>query len=137
MEGNWALAVYIAVWPLAAVMVERAKDSVHLRRLAWGSFAIPAGCVLVLAVHLVHPLSVLSPQADRITRQRSKDDIARQVAASLGRSGNEPIFATNYQWTALLRFHRIDARQIDGLTRPSHFTQHPESLAGRDRVLVF
>lgn len=138
LEGNWALAVYIAVWPLAAVMVERAREFRWQRRLAWGSFAIPAACVLLVAVHLVHPVSFLKPEADRLTRQWSKDDIARQVASRLAAQGErEPIFATSYQWTALLRFHRLDARQIDGITRPSHFTQHPDKLAGRDRALVF
>jgi hypothetical protein len=136
LEGNWALAVYIAAWPLAAEMIERAKNAILARRLAWASFAIPAGCVLALAVHLVHPLAVLTPAADRITRQRGKEEIARQVAAALGRE-NEPLFATNYQWTALLRFHHLDARQIDGITRPSHFTQYPESLADRNRAMVF
>jgi len=43
----------------------------------------------------------------------------------------------SYQWTAILQFHHIDARQIDGMTRPSHFTQFPERPADRDRVLVF
>jgi 4-amino-4-deoxy-L-arabinose transferase-like glycosyltransferase len=136
LEGNWALAVYIAVWPLAAVMLERARESLVARRLAWGSFAVPAACVLMVAVHLAHPISALSPAADRITRQWSKDEVARQVAAALD-TANEPIFATNYQWTALLRFHRVDARQIEGITRPSHFTQYPERLAEHERVLVF
>jgi len=137
LEGNWALAVYIAAWPLAAEMLERAKESIRVRRLAYASFAIPAGCVLLIAVHLVHPVSFLSPTADRLTRQWSKDDVARQVAETLGAEDKQPIFATSYQWTALLRFHHVDARQLDGITRPSHFTQHPEKLAGHDRALVF
>ena len=60
------------------------------------------------------------------------------MAAELQRLGvTDPVFVTNYQWTAILRFYRIDARQIDGATRPSHFTQVPEQLAGRDRAYVF
>jgi len=135
LEGNWALATFIAVWPLAAVMFERAKQSVRARRLCYASFAVPAGCVLLVALHLVHPIAALSPAADRITRQRSKDDLVKELAASVG--SKEPIFATSYQWTALLRFHHLDARQLDGLTRPSHFTQFPETMAGHDRALVF
>ena len=135
LEGNWALAMYISAWPLAAVMLERLKNPALARKLASASFAVPGGCVLILAVHLVHPIAALSPGADRITRQRSKDDLAGQLEVSLWR--NEPIFATSYQWTALLRFHHIDARQIDGLTRPSHFTQRPEGIQGHDRALVF
>jgi 4-amino-4-deoxy-L-arabinose transferase-like glycosyltransferase len=138
LEGNWALAVYIAVWPLAAEMFERTRQSVLARRLAYASFTVPAACVLLLAVHLVRPVALLAPGADRITRQRSKDDLVREVAASLDPAAiREPIFATSYQWTALLRFHHLDARQIDGLTRPSHFTQTPETIANHDRALVF
>jgi len=135
LEANWALAMYIAVWPLAAEMVERARASVVLRRLAYGSFAIPMACVAILAVHLAHPISALSPSADRITRQRSKDELVKEFASQA--APKEPVYASSYQWTALLRFHRVDARQIDGLTRPSHFTQRPESIADRDRALVF
>lgn len=135
LEGNWALAMFISAWPLAAVMFEQVKERALARRLTYASFAIPAACVLLLAVHLVHPFSFLSPAADRITRQRSKDEMAKELLAAVG--PREPVFATSYQWTALLRFHGLDARQIDGLTRPSHFTQFPETLAGHDRALVF
>jgi 4-amino-4-deoxy-L-arabinose transferase-like glycosyltransferase len=133
LEGNWALAMFISVWPLAAVMFERATSL--SRKLSVASFAVPAVCVVIVAIHLVHPFSALSPGADRITRQRGKDDLVREFAAAF--PSHEPVYATSYQWTALLRFHQVDARQIDGLTRPSHFTQFPETLADRDRVLVF
>ncbi|MFO0802355.1 MAG: glycosyltransferase family 39 protein [Gemmataceae bacterium] len=135
LEGNWALAMYISAWPLAAEMFERLKQSATARRLVYSTFAVPAVCVVFLAVHLVHPLSVLSPGADRITRQRGKEELVRQLAADL--RSPEPVFATSYQWTSLLRFHHVDARQIDGITRPSHFTQFPEHLADCDRALVF
>jgi 4-amino-4-deoxy-L-arabinose transferase-like glycosyltransferase len=134
LEGNWALAVYIACWPLAAEMVQRAVLPIS-RRLAAASFAVPAACVTILAVHLVQPLPFVKPEADRITRQRGKADLVREAAAIL--PTDEPIFATSYQWTALLRFHGVDAHQIDGLTRPSHFTQYPETLAGREHAYVF
>lgn len=136
LEGNWALACYIAVWPLAAVMVERA--TAQGRRLALAAFAVPAACVAVLGVHLVSPLPVVSPEADRLTRQFGKDEVARQVADTLRTAGvNGPVYVPSYQWTALLRFHGVDARQIDGVTRPSHFTQTPERPTDRDHVYVF
>jgi hypothetical protein len=138
LEGNWALACYIAVWPLAAVMVERFRASAVWRRLTPAAFALPAVCVVFVAVHLVWPVPVISPQADRITRQFGKVEVARQVAATLKQSGTaEPVYAPSYQWTALLRFYGIDARQIDGVTRPSHFTQVPERPTDRDRALIF
>ncbi|MBN9518987.1 glycosyltransferase family 39 protein, partial [bacterium] len=136
LEGNWALACYIAVWPLAAVWYDRLRAGGFWRRVTPLTFAVPAAAVLFLAVHLVRPLPVLSPQADRVTRQISKMAVARELADTLkGRA--EPVFVASYQWAALLRFHGIDAHQIDGVTRPSHFTQTPETLAGRARVLVF
>src|SRR5206468_4459208 len=33
LEGNWALACYIAVWPLAAVLCERVGAPARLRRI--------------------------------------------------------------------------------------------------------
>ncbi|MFO0800772.1 MAG: glycosyltransferase family 39 protein [Gemmataceae bacterium] len=136
LEGNWALACYIAVWPLTAVWYDRLREGGFWKRAAPFGFAIPAVAVLLLTVHLVRPLPLLSPQADRVTRQRSKMDVARDLAATL-RGKSEPVFVASYQWAAMLRFHGVDARQIDGITRPSHFTQSPERLAGRERVLVF
>ncbi len=136
LEGNWALACYVAVWPLAAVWYDRLREGGFWRRATPLGFGLPAAAVLVLAVHLVRPLPVLSPQADRLTRQVSKMAVARELAETL-RGTSEPVFVASYQWAALLRFHGVDAHQIDGVSRPSHFTQTPEHLAGRERVLVF
>lgn len=138
LEGNWALACYIALWPLAAEWFERAKSNGKWRLFARASFAVPAACVVVLAIHLVRPMPFLTPEQDRITRQTSKDELAEQVSVVLQEmNAREPVFVPSYQWAALLQFHRIDARQIAGLTRPSHFTQFPETPEGRERVLVF
>ncbi len=138
LEGNWALACYIAVWPLAAVWYARLRDAGLWKRVAPLGFAIPAVAVVLLAAHLVHPLPLLSPRADRLTRQISKMGVARDVAAALRERGTDaPVFVASYQWAALLRFHGVDAHQIAGATRPSHFTQVPERLDGRERVLVF
>jgi hypothetical protein len=138
LEGNWALACYIAVWPLAAEWYSRVKASAGWRGLTRAAFAVPAACVVLLAVHLVRPVSFLKPGQDRITRQASKDDVGEQVAATLRESNPaEPVYVPSYQWAAMLRFHRVDARQIAGMTRPSHFTQHPERPTDREHVLVF
>src|SRR5206468_70224 len=67
LEGNWALACYIAVWPLAAVWFDRLRENGFWRRAAPFGFTIPAVAVVVLPVHLARPLSVLSPQAARVT----------------------------------------------------------------------
>ncbi|MDB5311943.1 MAG: hypothetical protein JWO38_6145 [Gemmataceae bacterium] len=138
LEGNWALPCYIAVWPLAAVAYERARASVVRRRLTAAAFAIPAGCVVLLAAHLVRPVALIPVGGDRITRQVGKEHVVGELQDALRRLGAaEPVYVPSYQWTALLRFHQIDARQIDGMTRPSHFTQVPEGPAGRDHAFVF
>jgi hypothetical protein len=138
LEGNWALVCYIAVWPLAAHWYETVKRSARWRRLTAAAFLAPAAAVVIVSVHLVHPLGVIPPGHDRITRQACKVTVAKELAAALPRHGDPaPVFVPTYQWTALLRFHRIDARQIDGMSRPSHFTQLPERPADHDRVYVW
>lgn len=138
LEGNWALACYIAVWPVAAAWYETVRHSAAWRRLTAAAFAAPAGCVALVAVHLVCPVPLLSPGADRITRQAAKVEVTRELVDQLREFGRgEPVYVASYQWAAMLRFHGIDARQVAGLTRPSHFTQQPETPAGRDRALVF
>jgi 4-amino-4-deoxy-L-arabinose transferase-like glycosyltransferase len=138
LEGNWALACYIAVWPLAATWYETVKQSAVWRRLTVASFAAPIAAVALLMVHLVWPLQAIPPEYDRITRQVTKVAVARDVRAQLTRTGEPaPVFATNYQWTALLRFSGIDAHQVAGYGRPSHFTQTPERPAEHDRLYVF
>lgn len=138
LEGNWALACFIAVWPLAAIWYERVKAGWPQRLFLRVAFAVPAACVVLLGVHLVEPIPILKPEQDRITRQVSKDDVAVELAQTLqAMDAREPVFVPSYQWVAMLQFHRIDARQIAGLTRPSHFTQFPERPDQHDRVLVF
>ena len=136
LEGNWALPCFVSVWPLAAEWYRR-RPSAAWRWLFRSAFVLPAGCVVVLAVHLVHPLGCFAPQEDRITRQEVKLALVKDVADALDRAGERgPVYVKSYQWTAVLRYGRIDARQLPGVTRPSHFTQHPDRPAG-DRVIVF
>ncbi len=138
LEGNWALACYIAVWPLAAAWYETVKSSARWRRLAKATFVLPAAAVIFPLIHVAWPIPLVPPRQDVITRQVSKLAVARELAATLARQGEiGPVFAPNYQWVSLLRFHHIDARQIDGFSRPSHFTQTPERPADRDRAYVF
>ena len=138
LEGNWALACYVAVWPVAAVWYDRSRHSAAWRRLTTSAFLAPAACVVFLAVHLVWPVRAISPKQDRITRQVGKEVVARQLVAALRDLGaGDTVYVPNYQWTAMLRFHHVDARQIDGMTRPSHFTQTPERPTDRDHALVF
>lgn len=126
LEGNWALACYIAVWPLVATWFETKRASLTWRRLTVSSFLPPLICVLLLGAHLLHPLPILPAANDRITRQYAKVDLAQQAAKSFAEMNltDVPLFATDYQWTALLRYAGADAKQFAGLTRPSHFTMN-------------
>ena len=50
LEGNWALASFIGFWPLAGCWYERWAVTPARRWFARLTFAIPAGCVVFLAV---------------------------------------------------------------------------------------
>jgi hypothetical protein len=79
----------------------------------------------------------MPPAKDRPYRQWARMDAARAAADDLRAAGHTgPVFVTNYQWAALLRWNGIDARQIDGASRPSQFTNPPESPAGLARAVV-
>lgn len=136
LEGNWALASYIGFWPLAAVWYLRVRHNTAGRWLAAASFAIPTIAVVLCIAHLVHPLPLLTPERDRVTRQPIRLAVARQVAAD-ARTEGLPVYCSTYQWTAILRFYGADARQIDGVSRPSHFTTPSRHLTDSDRALVF
>jgi 4-amino-4-deoxy-L-arabinose transferase-like glycosyltransferase len=138
VEGNWAFPCYLACWPLAAEWYRRVRESARMRLVARGCFVLPLGVSLFFAVHLFEPVPLLPAAADRPSRQREKMVIARQLAADLRSAGyGGPVYAPTYQWTAVLRWHGIDARQIVGASRPSHFTERPELCGEIDGALVF
>lgn len=127
LEGNWALASYIAFWPLAAEWYESARGRTFWRWAMPASFLIPAAVMAFAAVHLVRPFSFVPPMNDRLVRQAEKYEIALQIKRDWDALPEKlPVYTDTYQWVALLRFCGVDARQIDGLSRPSHFTQRRE-----------
>ena len=141
LEGNWALACFISLWPLAALWYESVRSSRLWRRLAVASFLAPLISVMLVGVHLVAPIPLLTPERDRIHRQTAKLELAKAVTAKVRElPGDMPFFTTDYQWTSMFRFAGTHAYQIDGLTRPSHFTQNdagpPPVVNAFDRVLI-
>ena len=137
LEGNWALVSFIAFWPVAAAWYSTVNTSRFWRRSVASSFIPPIVCVLGLTLHFIHPLSIIPISGDRTSLQSARLAVIRQVAETLHARGETlPVYAPSYQLTALLRFHGQDARQIDGMTRPSHFTQQPRHLDEADRVYV-
>lgn len=139
LEGNWALACYVGFWPVAGYWYRTVAAGRPL--LQWftaSTFLLPTGAVVVLAIHLVHPLPWMPPHRDRLTRQSLRIDVARQAAEDVRADGRPwPVFTPTYQWTANLRFFGADARQMAGVTRPSHFTHPGDFLADFDEAYVF
>lgn len=126
LEANWPLVSYLAVWPLAAVWLTELREKLR-RRLLLGGFAIPAAASLLLAVHLSSPIDWLPARADILTRQKEKFAHWGEISQKVRQASPEtPVLTTSYQETAQLRFQGINAHQIPGATRPSHFTQEPK-----------
>ena len=137
LQGNWALVMFVSFWPLAAVWYESVRESLVWRRLTASSFIIPAVCVLFLAIHVLKPLPVIPVEGDRVTRQYALNEATHQIAETIRQRGEAlPVFAPTYQLTAWLRFQALDGRQIDQISRPSHFTQRPELLTDVSRAYV-
>lgn len=137
LEGNWAFPCFIACWPLAEEWYDRVKAIRSWRIVTLVGFVPPLGFTIALAWHLVSPLPIISPSKDRPNRQSARMEAARAVAEDLSAAGySGPVYVPNYQWVALLRWHGVDARQIDGASRPSQFTSPPESLAGLSHAVV-
>ncbi|WP_373651357.1 ArnT family glycosyltransferase [Schlesneria sp. DSM 10557] len=137
LEGNWALVCFISFWPLAAVWYDSVRASKFWHWSTASAFLPPAIAVVVIFIHLVSPLSIVPVKLDRIHRQFAVDDATAEVARIIQERGEKiPVFADSYQMTSWLRFHGLPAQQVDGATRPSHFTRPPRRLTNVDRAYV-
>ena len=136
LQGNWALVCFVSFWPVAAVWYESVRASRFWRWSTATAFLPPTLATIVLLVHLIYPLPFVPISGDRAHRQislnKAMHNIARQIREL---KSNLPTYTETYQTTAWLRFESLDARQIDGLTRPSHFTRPPQRLTDVDRAL--
>lgn len=139
LEGNWAMACYLSLWPVAAAWFTAFVRSRARKVLALSLFVLPSACLIVGIVHTLMPLSVVPPAKDRLHRQTVRLELARQ-AVKLAQEVNPdvPIYAATYQWTALLQYAGGNARQLDGATRPSNFTLDPQTIRdGGPELFVF
>lgn len=138
LEGNWALISYVAFWPLAAEWYDSVR---HKRFWRWGmpaSFLLPALAMAFAVAHLAFQFPFIPPMKDRLIRQAKKYELALALKQELDRLPEKlPVYTDTYQWVATLRFCGIDAHQIDGLTRPSHFTQRSEHFTDVEKGYVF
>lgn len=129
LEGNWALVMYVGVWPVAAAWYDTVRFSRLWRRLTAAGFLPPAICVVGLFVLIFSPIPILPAKWDRLHRQQGRWQMVQAVAKVIhDRHESIPTFATTYQMTALLRFWGVDARQ-EAEYRASHFSFPPEHLA--------
>jgi 4-amino-4-deoxy-L-arabinose transferase-like glycosyltransferase len=137
LEGNWAMASYLSFWPVAAWWYAHWATTRVRRSLAAAAYLIPLAFTVFLAVHLMHPLSIVPPAKDRIGIHEARFAAAARAAAAIRATGEAlPVYAANYQWTALMRYYGIDAKQIEGATRPSNFTFDPAHVTDVDRAFV-
>jgi len=125
VQANWAWGCYLAGWPLACEWYRRVGESAGWRAFTRFGFAVPVGVTAVMTAHLIEPVPLVPPNRDRAVAQIEKNRIAQAVATDLRARGySGPVFVDTYQWTALLRWHGVDALQVPGRTRPSEFTEH-------------
>ena len=137
LQGNWALVMFVSFWPLAAVWYQSVRTSKFWRWSTASAFIIPAVCVVALLIHVVVPLPFIPIEGDRVTKQYALNDAMHQIAETIQERGEQlPVFTPTYQITAWLRFQSLDGRQIDQISRPSHFTQRPEHLTDVGRAYV-
>ena len=137
LEGNWALVCFVSFWPLASEWIQSVRDSQFWQRsLAW-AFVPPTLAVVVVFVHWIFPISFVPAKLDRVHRQIALEAATREVARRIREHGEPiPVYTDTYQMTSWLRFQSLNAQQIDGLTRPSHFTRPPRHLTDVDRAYV-
>jgi len=137
LEGNWALVCFVSFWPLAAEWFVHVPVTNFWRRSAPWAFVLPGLASVVVFVHWLWPLPFVPPKLDRIHRQVAIDTATREVARKIREHGESiPVYTNSYQMTSWLRYQSLNAQQIDGLTRPSHFTRPPRRLTDVDRAYV-
>jgi hypothetical protein len=139
IEGNWALASYLGFWPVAAAWWERSATTPFWKWQGRLTFAVPVVCVVLLTIHLIHPLPFVPVKYDRVAEMKDRYVFAGQIAEELKKhSEYGPVYVPTYQWVAQLRFQGIDAHQVYGVWRPSHFTQKKhEALTDVPQCLYF
>lgn len=137
LEGNWALVCFVSFWPVAAEWLLTTDKSDFWRRTTPWSFIPPTLASVVVFVHWIYPLPFVPTKVDRIHRQVALQTATQEVARQIHEHGESiPVYTNSYQMTSWLRFQKLKARQIDQLTRPSHFTRPPQRLTDVDRAYV-
>jgi len=142
LEANWGLVAYLAFWPLAERLYQTTSLSGLKRTLTGVGFASGWAVSLLLLVHLVHPLSAIAPDKDRVAKLYTNARLAKEIATTLETQTPAdakalPVLTGRYQWVSYLRFHKVPAQQIVPYGRPSHFTyEAPSPCAAKGAMVV-
>lgn len=137
LEGNWALASYLAMGPLAVAWHEKLRAGWFKDWSIPASFTVPTLITTIAVAHMIHPFPFISPVKDRITRQFDKVGVVEQVVESIQIYPEPlPVYVETYQMASWMRFHGIPAQQLDGVSRPSHFTKVPHKVSDAPQSLV-
>lgn len=137
LQGNWALVCFLSFWPIASQWYESVKKSKTWQNLTIASFLPPGVAVAAILVHLIWPIPAVPIGGDRLYRQIALNRASEEIAEIIRRQNSRlPTYTGSYQMTSLLRFQSLDARQIDGMTRPSHFTRPPRHLTDAPEAFV-
>jgi hypothetical protein len=127
----------VSFWPIAAACYATVRQSAFWRWSAASAFLPPALAVLIVGAHLIYPIGIIPIPVDRVYRQVAFNRASHEIAVKIRELGEDlPVYSETYQWTALLRFQSLDARQVDGASRPSHFTRPPRHVTDVDRCYV-
>ncbi len=138
LQGNWAFPCFLAGWPLAAVLYAQWKQYRLWRVSTALAFAVPLGASVVFAIHSIVPIPFIPVEIDRATRQWDKLEMVRAVAQDLHKTGyTGPVYAGTYQWVSLLRWYGVDARQMEEVSRPSHFTERANPPVDKRQYVLF
>lgn len=142
LEANWGLVAYLAFWPLAERLYQLTSLSGLKRALTGVGFASAWAVSLALLVHLLHPLSLLTPEKDRVGKLYTNNRLAKEIATTIrtqtpADASALPVLTGRYQWVSYLRFNKVPAQQIVPYGRPSHYTtEAPAPCDGKGAMVV-
>lgn len=143
LEANWPIFCYLSLGPIVVEAVRMAKRPALARRWVNASFAIPFIASVFIAWHMISPFGFVPPMKDRLTRMASLQSVHQQVKQQFNELSQRgeidpsiPVYASQYQGTAMLGFAGIPAKQFPINTRRSNFTLTPDHPLNHEGMYV-
>jgi 4-amino-4-deoxy-L-arabinose transferase-like glycosyltransferase len=135
VEGNWPLVCDMTLLPLALRWLDDLPDGARKRWAFPSAFAVPGAATAFLVAHLLLHLP-LPASIDRLSKSEARFESVQRVAEWARTEGIGKIYGVDYQMTSQMRFQRLDADQLPGVGRPSHFTMRAEKWDEQQDVHV-